>query len=39
MIESNDDENEESMCRGEPIPQIYEDRMGFVYRRHAGRLS
>ena len=40
LIEFNhDQENSELICRGEPIPQKYEDRMGFIYRRHAGRLS
>lgn len=36
---NHDQENVELICRGEPIPHKYEDRMGFIYRRHAGRLS
>ena len=31
-----DDENGNVRCRGEEIPQIYEDRLGFIKRRHAG---
>ena len=31
--------NEVLVCRGEPIPFVYEDRLGALYRREAGSLQ
>ena len=32
-------EAEMLVCRGEPIPSVYEDRLGSLYRREAGSLQ
>lgn len=39
-IEQESDEADNQItCNGEPVPEVYEDRLGMIFRRKAGCLS